>query len=120
MPTGFHPEAAAELRAAALWYDERQTGLGDEFAEEVIAASQRIAASPTTYPVWPGLSRPASPIRRALVQRFPYAVAFEVQAGRVFILAVAHLKRRPLFWLRRVRQEPAQQSPEPDDGGGAP
>jgi plasmid stabilization system protein ParE len=112
--TGFHPEAAAELRAAALWYDERRAGLGDELVEEVRALSQRITASPTTYATWPGLSRPASPIRRALVDRFPYALAFEVEAERIFILAVAHAKRRPLYWLRRVRHEPAQQAPEPD------
>ena len=114
MRTGFHPEGAAELRAAAFWYDERRAGLGDELVEEVSALSQRIAVSPTTYATWPGVSRPASPIRRALVHRFPYALAFEVQAERIFILAVAHVKRRPLYWRRRVRQEPAQQAPEPD------
>ena len=114
MRTGFHPEGAAELRAAAFWYDERRAGLGDELVEEISALSQRIAASPTTYAAWPGLSRPASPIRRALVDRFPYALAFEVQAERIFILAVAHAKRRPLYWLWRVRQGPAQHAPEPD------
>ena len=30
-----HPEARAELRSAALWYDERRSGLGDEFIAEV-------------------------------------------------------------------------------------
>ncbi|MEW5982821.1 MAG: type II toxin-antitoxin system RelE/ParE family toxin [Acidobacteriota bacterium] len=114
MQTGLHPEAAAELRAAALWYDERRAGLGNELVEEVRALMQRIAASPSSYATWPGLSRPASPIRRAWVERFPYAVAFEVQADRIFILAVAHAKRRPLYWLRRVGQGPAQQVPEPD------
>jgi len=105
---GFHPEAAAELRAAALWYDERRASLGDEFVEAVSALSQRIAASPTTYATWPGLSRPASPIRRALVDGFPYTLAFEVKTERIIILAVAHAKRRPLYWLRRVRQDPTQ------------
>ena len=87
MRIGFHPEAAAEFRAAALWYDERRAHLGDEFVEAVIALSQRIAASPTTYATWPGQSRSVLPIRRALVDRFPYALAFEVQAEDVFILA---------------------------------
>jgi hypothetical protein len=30
-----HPEARAELRSAALWYDERRPGLGDEFIAEM-------------------------------------------------------------------------------------
>jgi hypothetical protein len=37
-----HPEARAELRSAALWYDERRSGLGDEFIAEVSATLDRI------------------------------------------------------------------------------
>jgi hypothetical protein len=44
---------------------------------------------------------PPVPIRRALVERFPYAIAFEAHPDAVFILAVAHAKRRPLYWLHR-------------------
>jgi hypothetical protein len=29
-----HPEAAEELRAAALWYEERQPGLGEDFLNQ--------------------------------------------------------------------------------------
>jgi hypothetical protein len=28
-----HPEARAEVRAAALWYDKQRPGLGDRFIE---------------------------------------------------------------------------------------
>ena len=28
-----HPEADEELEAAALWYEERQPGLGEDFLE---------------------------------------------------------------------------------------
>jgi len=30
-----HPEADEELEAAALWYEERQQGLGDDFPDRV-------------------------------------------------------------------------------------
>lgn len=33
-----HPEAEQELEAAALWYDERQPGLGEGFLEELAHA----------------------------------------------------------------------------------
>jgi len=41
-----HPEADEELRAAALWYDKRQPGLGDDFLDEYERTVSRIAATP--------------------------------------------------------------------------
>ena len=46
-----HPEARAEFRRAALWYDERRSGLGDEFVAEVSAALDRIADVSESYPL---------------------------------------------------------------------
>ena len=97
-----HPEAQAELRSAAVWYDERRTGLGDEFIAEVSAALDRIGDAPESYPAWLGTPAAGPPIRKATVQRFPYVIAFERHEQHVLVLAVAHAKRRPLYWLRRV------------------
>lgn len=97
-----HPEARAELRSAALWYDERRSGLGDEFITEVTATLDRIGGTPESYPVWPR-TRAAGPlIRKATIQRFPYVIAFEKHEQHVLVLAVAHAKRRPLYWLMRA------------------
>ena len=97
-----HPEARAELRSAALWYDERRSGLGDEFIAEVSAALDRIGGAPESYPAWPR-TRAAGPlIRKATMQRFPYVIAFEKHEQQVLVLAVAHAKRRPLYWLTRT------------------
>src|SRR5437773_2601685 len=38
-----HPEARAELRSAALWYEERRPGLGDEFISEISASLDRVS-----------------------------------------------------------------------------
>jgi toxin ParE1/3/4 len=98
-----HPEARAELRSAALWHDERRTGLGDEFIAEVSAAFDRLGNAPESYPAWPG-TRAAGPlIRKATIQRFPYVIAFENHEHRVLVLAIAHAKRRPLYWLTRAQ-----------------
>ena len=100
-----HPEARTELRRAALWYDEQRSGLGDEFVAEVSAALDRIADVPESYPVWPR-TRPAGVaglmIRKAPIHRFPYVIAFERHEQHVLVLAVAHGKRRPLYWLTRA------------------
>ena len=98
-----HPEARAEVRRAALWYDERRSGLGDEFVGEVSAALDRIAGAPESYPPWPR-TRDASPlVRKATIHRFPYLLAFENHDQYVLVLAVAHAKRQPLYWLTRAR-----------------
>lgn len=97
-----YPEVRAELRSAALWCDERRSGLGDEFIAEVSAALARIGNTPESYPAW-AATRIANPlIRRATIQRFPYVIAFEKHEKHVLVLAVAHAKRRPLYWLTRT------------------
>jgi hypothetical protein len=99
-----HPEADAEAQAAALWYDERRPGLGDEFLAEVSAVLQRIEGAPHSFPRWPGVGGTAKPVRKAMLHRFPYLVAFEVHADHVLVLAIAHGKRRPLYWVARATE----------------
>jgi hypothetical protein len=83
-----HPEARAELRSAALWYDEQRPGLGDEFIADVSATLDRIGGTPESYPAWPR-TRAAGPlIRKATIQRFPYVIAFEKREQHVLVLAV--------------------------------
>jgi hypothetical protein len=72
-----HPEAQAEFRSAAIWYDERQPGLGDTFIAEVNLTLDRITESPRLFPPWPGVVSRQSPIRRAVTDTFPYVLAFE-------------------------------------------
>jgi toxin ParE1/3/4 len=54
-----------------------------------------------TWPLWPGIDE-ASGIRRFLLTRFPFAVGYFVEADTITILAIAHLRRRPGFWLGRT------------------
>jgi plasmid stabilization system protein ParE len=103
-----HPEARTELRAAALWYEERRAGLGDEFVSEISTVLARIGRAGESYPRWPGTERASGIVRKATVRRFPYLVAFEIHAEDALVLAVAHAKRRPLYWLARASQAPGQ------------
>ena len=102
MRVEIHPEAQAELRSAALWYDERQPGLGDEFIAEVSGTLDRIGNAPESYPAWPTTQAVVPLIRKATLQRFPYLIAFEKHEQHSLILAFAHAKRRPLYWLTRA------------------
>ncbi len=44
-----HPEAEAELEAAAVWYDGRQQGLGIEFLNEFEYTLRRLLIDPERY-----------------------------------------------------------------------
>jgi toxin ParE1/3/4 len=98
-----HKEARAEFRAATFWYDEQKPGLGEEFVAEVKAVLERISARREFFPLWPNLRASKQSIRMAVLDRFPYLIAFQVQPNRVLILAIAHAKRRPLYWIARAR-----------------
>jgi plasmid stabilization system protein ParE len=100
-----HPEARREFRRAALWYEERSPGLGDDFVGAVSAILDRIGQRPRSFPPWPeALTAGHEPIRRAVVRRFPYVLAFEVHPDHILVLAVAHAKRRPSYWSGRLAE----------------
>ena len=106
MRVDLHPEARAEFRSAALWYEERRDGLGVEFVAAVHAALLRIGKAPKSFPQWAGTEKAPTVIRKAPVERFPYVIAFEERKHDALVLAIAHQKRRPLYWLTRTSQQP--------------
>ena len=88
-----------EERDAGRWYNERVTGLGDDFRAELIAGIERIAEGPK---VWPTNAHDRR-TRSYLLQRFPYSIVYVVGSdGGVVVAAVAHAKRRPGYWRGRV------------------
>ena len=90
-----HPEAAEELEAAALWYEERQSNLGHDFLDEFEGTLRRIVAEPGRWPKIRGENRKLN------FHRFPYAIVYGVRADMLFIQAVIHLHRRPFYWSHR-------------------
>jgi toxin ParE1/3/4 len=101
-PVRFSPEVRDELAEAALWYEARRAGLGAEFLSEVEAVLPLLESRPHSFPRLEGLA-PTLEVRRALLPRFPYALVFLVRPEELRVLAVAHAKRRPGYWLSRVR-----------------
>ena len=90
-----HPEVPQELEAAALWYDERQPGLGGDFLGEYQATLSRILNEPERWRTIRGDNRKLN------FHRFPYAIVYRHDRESVLILAVAHLRQRPGYWRRR-------------------
>jgi toxin ParE1/3/4 len=95
----FHRAASAEAEAAVHWYNERVAGLGNDFRAELEAAVERVAEGPLVWPI----SQYDPRARRYLLSRFPYAIVYVVGGhGDVTVAAVAHAKRRPGYWRKRI------------------
>jgi plasmid stabilization system protein ParE len=96
IPYTFHSDADAELEEAALFYESRMAGLGKSFAAEV----ERTISLVREYPE--AGSSVGAKRRRVLVARFPYSIVYRQDPDSIVIVAVAHQRRRPGYWRRRI------------------
>lgn len=95
----WHEEAELEYAEAALYCEFQVDDLGDRFTSHLEAALLKVRNGPFHYRCFEG---ECSKVR---VDRFPYAVIFRVVAeDQIQITAVAHLKRRPGYWKRRLAE----------------
>ena len=100
MRVRLHPGAAEDLGAAGDWYESQVPGLGLDLMDEVQRALDAICERPETWPLWPGIAQDVG-VRRFLLARFPFAIAYVVEAEDLVVLAIAHVRRRPGDWLGR-------------------
>lgn len=92
--------AQIELDEAFAWYEAQHKGLGNKLINEIQATINRICLQPNSY------VKISTDVQRALVKRFPYGVLFGYDAAdeSIVIVAIAHLHRKPLYWLNLNRQ----------------
>ncbi len=91
----FHPEAEAEFVAAARHYEGQAENLGTDFIAAVERSYQRLNTFPESgHPF-------GRRLRRILVPGFPYGLLYHADPDRIFIVAVAHVRRRPGYWRHR-------------------
>jgi hypothetical protein len=94
----FHVAAREEFDEAMDRYNEARPGLGDAFLDLVNDALEQ-ATLPSPGVTVPGVRR-ANVRRLLMTPQFPYAVVLLTDA-RV-VIAVAHLRRRPSYWRKRL------------------
>jgi plasmid stabilization system protein ParE len=90
-----HPLAADGAEAAERWYRERNETAATRFRRELDRAVELIAERPEAAPRYVGNTR------RFLLRRFPFFVVYRVFSERIQVVAVAHARRRPHYWLER-------------------
>jgi len=91
----FHPEAIAEAEAQRLWYGERSPGAAEGFTTELEAAFDAILEAPDRWPVY------IEGTRRYLLRRYPFLVVYRCIGKVIEIVAVAHGRRKPGYWISR-------------------
>lgn len=96
-PAVFHDLAYQELAAAAVRCERERLGAGARLMNQVDGVVLRIAATP----------RQGSPYlfgtRRYVLTRFPYSTVYLALDAYGYIVAVAHHRRRPGYWRRRLK-----------------
>lgn len=88
--------AQSELRKAMRWYESQRRLLGQELFTEFIQAGELLKANPHA-----GTQYVESSYRFLRLGRFPYVMYFREVPEGIWIVAVAHDRRRPGYWLRR-------------------
>ena len=103
MKIELHPEADADAKEAAHWYEDQQIGLGKAFLDRLDEAYRKIKHAPRRFAKLETVKFKAE-IRRCLLPRFPYLVIYEMAGDVTHVLAVAHASRRPNYWLKRRKK----------------
>jgi plasmid stabilization system protein ParE len=101
-PVIFHPEARAELTAAAQYYEAQREGLGLEFTEAIEAVIEQIRQLPGAGALDEQTGR-----RKRVMRRFPYLIVYQELEDAIWIGAVAHQRRRPRYWADREPDPPS-------------
>jgi plasmid stabilization system protein ParE len=93
------PLAEQAALDAAIWYEKRQPGLGEEFLNDVDRAVRVLSDSALLHRIR------FADVRRAPIHRFKfYGVYYVVRENEVWILAIFHGRRHPRTLQERRRQ----------------
>jgi plasmid stabilization system protein ParE len=92
------PAAYADIDDAAEWYEERQPGLGIEFARTVIEAIDGLATNPLIH----RLRDRRRKVRWFLPPRFPYRICYRVDSNLITVFAILHSARHDRHWKKRL------------------
>jgi plasmid stabilization system protein ParE len=96
MRVTFHPDARRELTEAAEYYEGRLAGLGLDLNVEVERTAALLSQTPGLGVSLDGRHR------RFPVQRFPFALIYREDRESLVVVAVAHKRRRPGYWVGRT------------------
>ena len=95
-PLIIHSEARVELDSAIAYYEERKVGFGLDFLSQVEQDLGKIQQNPNL-----GAPYKVTGLRRYVMQHFPFLIFYAEFEEFIWVVAIAHGKRRPDYWRRR-------------------
>ncbi len=95
----FNSQVETDVGEAYIWYEARQEGLGERFLEELVICYNQLEVHPGYY------GSVVKNYRRVTLRHFPYIIAFEIVANKVFVYAVFHSSRNQKAILKRKRSK---------------
>lgn len=93
----FHRLVRDEVSHAYQYYQNQKPKLGDTFLEALDDIFNQIIDNPNLYPV------DFEQVRKALLQKFPFSIYFEIVEEQIFIYSVFHQSQDPDKWRVRVQ-----------------
>ena len=94
--------AEIELHEATMWYRERDPRVADRFAAEARKTLRLIEQFPQIGGfVFRIHDRH---VRRMPIHAFPYSIVFVDLGDSIEVVAFAHNRRRPAYFIARLRQ----------------
>ena len=94
--------AENEYRDALQWYRDRDARVADRFASQTRRSFGLIETFPQIGGRVPGVDD--RDVRRMPIQTFPYSIVFVDFPDRIEVIAVAHHRRSPAYFIDRVRR----------------
>ncbi len=93
-----HPQAVEELDESIAFYEERDEGLGKEFASDYANTVASVVRHPLAAP------KAGGRLRSKLFRRFPFRLVNHPSEQELLIVAIAHCSRKPGYWRGRFRR----------------
>ena len=91
-----HPDAEIDAINGYQWYADRNPSAADSFRSAIKTGGRIIARDPF---VWPEHKYGS---RKYKLKQFPYKIIYIVEDDQIQVVAIAHDRRRPGYWLKRL------------------
>jgi plasmid stabilization system protein ParE len=96
LPIDIHAAAHSEEEEAFHWYRDRSVRAADAFLREIETARSAIQDSPGAWTEY------LHGTRYYRLDRFPYIVVYRQTEDRIQVVAIAHGRRKPGYWIDRL------------------
>jgi toxin ParE1/3/4 len=98
MELRFFEAAEREIEESRAWYRQRSEPAETIFLRELDHAVDQVQRGPHRWPSYGGGTR------RYVLPTFPYSLINFVEEEVIHVVAVAHEKRKPGYWKKRLRE----------------